>query len=80
MQKNIIKKGDPNYIAKFKDSIRIFLIFIDFHHRNYIITHMTMCFFVAFLKYVNIRDIFWKTICLFMRNASKEFKNKKKFS
>ena len=57
LQKNIIKKGDLNYIATFKDSIRMSMIIADFHHRNYIIANMTRQFFRAFSKSANIRDI-----------------------
>ena len=45
-----MKKRDPNYIAKFKDSTRMSLIFTDFHYSNYIVAHWAVHFFAAFWK------------------------------
>ena len=54
--------GSPNYVATFKDNIRMSLILADVHHRNYIITYMTKAIFSAFWKSAN----FLRTWVLFV--------------
>ena len=72
LQKNIIKYGNPNYVATFQHKIRIALITTDFHNWNYIIAHNHLIFFAYF---GNLMDVSVVSCVLSMDNPSSIFIN-----